>query len=106
MVNILPESVDLPLIGRFGFKSGRDTDKFEGIKYRLSKEGNPILEENNIGYLEVRVDMKMDVGTHTIFVGHVTDGGILEDAEPLTYAVYHLTKKGKAPKTAPTYIKE
>jgi len=93
-------------IGRFGFKCGRDIDKFDGVKYHLSSLGNPILEENSTAFLEVRVDKEVDVGTHTIFIGEVVDADIQSDGEPLTYAHYHLVKKGKAPKTAPTYIEE
>jgi flavin reductase (DIM6/NTAB) family NADH-FMN oxidoreductase RutF len=77
-----------------------------GIKHRLSQLGNPILEENSIAFLEVRVDIEVDVGTNTIFIGEVVDADIIGDGEPLTYAYYHLVKKGKAPKAAPTYIEE
>jgi len=48
----------------------------------------------------------VDVGTHTIFIGEVVDADIISEGEPLTYAFYHLVKKGKAPKAAPTYIEE
>jgi len=105
-VNVLDRDTGMVFIGRFGFKCGRDIDKFDGVKYRLSPLGNPILEENSTAFLEVRVDKEVDVGTHTIFIGEVVDADILSDGEPLTYAHYHLVKKGKAPKTAPTYIEE
>ena len=105
-VNVLDKDTGMVFIGRFGFKCGRDIDKFDGVKYHLSPLGNPILEENSTAYLEVKVDKEIDVGTHTIFIGEVVDADILSDAEPLTYAHYHLVKKGKAPKTAPTYIEE
>jgi flavin reductase (DIM6/NTAB) family NADH-FMN oxidoreductase RutF len=106
VVNILDINTEMSFIGRFGFKSGRDIDKFEGIKYHQSNKGNPILEENSVGYLEVAVYKDVDVGTHTIFIGEVVDGDILTQGDPMTYSHYHIVKKGKAPKTAPTYIKE
>ena len=34
----------------------------------------------------------------------VVEGDIMSDGEPMTYAYYHLVKKGKAPKATPTYI--
>ncbi len=105
-VNVLRQDTGMKFIGRFGFKCGRDMDKFEGIRYRLSGLGNPILEENTTAFLEVRVDRTVDVGTHTLFIGEVVDAEIFNDAEVLTYAHYQLVKKGKAPKTAPTYIEE
>ena len=105
-VNVLDRNTGMVFIGRFGFKCGRDIDKFDGIKYHLSPLGNPILEENSTAFVEVRIDKEVDVGTHTIFIGEVIDADIVSDGEPLTYAHYHLVKKGKAPKTAPTYIEE
>ena len=106
VVNVLDRDTGMVFIGRFGFKCGRDIDKFDGIKHRLSQLGNPILEENSTAFLEVRVDKEIDVGTHTIFIGEVVDADIISDGEPMTYAFYHLVKKGKAPKAAPTYIDE
>ncbi len=106
VVNVLNRDTGMVFIGRFGFKCGRDIDKFDGIKHRLSQLGNPILEENSTAFLEVRVDKEVDVGTHTIFIGEVVDADIINDGEPMTYAYYHLVKKGKAPKAAPTYIQE
>ena len=106
VVNVLDRETGMVFIGRFGFKCGRDIDKFDGIKYRLSQLGNPILDENSIAFLEVRVEKEVDVGTHTIFIGEVVDADIVSDDEPMTYAYYHMVKKGKAPKAAPTYIEE
>ncbi|GAF89566.1 unnamed protein product [marine sediment metagenome] len=106
VVNVLDRETGMVFIGRFGFKCGRDIEKFDGIKYRLSQLGNPILEENSIAFLEVRVEKEVDVGTHTIFIGEVVDADIISDGEPMTYAYYHIVKKGRAPKAAPTYIEE
>jgi flavin reductase (DIM6/NTAB) family NADH-FMN oxidoreductase RutF len=106
VVNVLDRDAAMVFIGRFGFKSGRDIDKFDGIKYKLSPLGNPILEENSIAFLELRVVKEVDVGTHTIFIGEAIDADIISDGEPMTYAFYHIVKKGKAPKAAPTYIEE
>ncbi len=46
------------------------------------------------------------MGTHTIFIGEVVDAAVLTDEEPMTYAYYHLVKRGATPKAAPTYLKE
>ena len=34
-VSILSEQAPMELIGKFGFKSGRDIDKFAGIDYKI-----------------------------------------------------------------------
>jgi flavin reductase (DIM6/NTAB) family NADH-FMN oxidoreductase RutF len=106
VVNVLDEDTAMTFIGRFGFRCGRDIEKFDGIKYRVSPLGNPILEENSIAFLEATVDKALDMGSHTVFIGEVVDGDIIGEGEPMTYAFYHLVKKGKAPKAAPTYIEE
>ncbi len=94
-VSILSRDTSLFFIGRFGFKSGRDINKFEGINYEIDETQAPVLTDNTIAYLEARVTQELDVGTHTIFIG-----------EPMTYAYYHQVKRGTTPKRAPTYIKE
>ena len=105
-VSILSQDTPLNLIGQFGFKSGRDINKFDQVNYKLGKTGAPIVLDNTLAYLEVKVTQEMDVGTHTIFVGEVLESEVLKDGEPMTYAYYHQVKRGTTPKTAPTYRKE
>jgi flavin reductase (DIM6/NTAB) family NADH-FMN oxidoreductase RutF/rubredoxin len=106
-VSILEESTPMTLIGQFGFKSGRDIDKFAGVAVRTGTTGIPIVTEHAVAFFEAKVVGELDCGTHTIFLGEVVDGDVLgAAAEPMTYAYYHKVKGGKAPKTAPTYQKE
>jgi rubredoxin/flavin reductase (DIM6/NTAB) family NADH-FMN oxidoreductase RutF len=65
--------------------------------------GSPVVTENVLSYLEARVVGRADAGTHTVFIGDVVAGDVLKPGVPLTYAMYH-QNKGKAPKTAPTYV--
>jgi flavin reductase (DIM6/NTAB) family NADH-FMN oxidoreductase RutF/rubredoxin len=103
-VSVLEQETDMKFIGRFGFKSGRDEDKFEGVNYKIGVTGSPIIMENTIAYLEAEVIQAIDVGTHTLFVGKVVEAENIKKAKPLTYDYYHQIKKGISPKTAPTYI--
>lgn len=105
-VSVLARSAPMSLIGQFGFKSGRDIDKFHGINYKVSNTGAPIILDSTVAYLDCEVLSSTDVGTHTVFIGKIVDADILSDEEPMTYAYYHEVKGGKSPKTAPTYIKE
>ena len=105
-VSILPENTPMKFIGHFGFKSGRESDKFKGLNYRIGITGAPIVLDNSIGYLEAKLIGEMDAGTHTIFVGNVIGADIINDGEPMTYAYYREVKHGMSPKNAPTYIKE
>ena len=104
--SVLCQDTPLTFIGRFGFKSGRDTDKFEGINYKVGETGAPVVLDNAVSYLEVRVNQEVDVGTHTIFVGEVVNADVVSDEVCLTYEHYHQIKGGKTPKAAATYIEE
>lgn len=102
-VSILSKETPMQFIGRFGFKSGREFDKFNGIKYKIGKTGAPIVVENALGYVEAEVLSSVDVGTHTIFIGKVVETETINKGEPMTYEYYRRVKGGLSPKTAPTY---
>lgn len=103
-VSILSETSDPSLIGHFGFQSGRDVDKFDGIDYSI-KEFLPVINDS-CGYIVCKVIDKMETSTHTVFLGEVLDGDIVGSSPAMTYAYYHNVVKGKSPKNAPTYIPE
>ena len=105
-ISVLRIDTPMKLIGTFGFRSGREIDKFKDVKYRIGKTGVPLLEEYCVAHLECQVFKEVDMNTHTLFIGNLVNAELLEDAEPLTYADYHLVKKGKTPKRATTYISE
>lgn len=105
-ISVLSKTTPMKFIGHFGFKSGREIDKFGGVNYKLGITGAPIALEHSIAYLEVEVVNEIEIGTHTIFIGKVVGVEIIADGEPMTYAYYHEIKRGVSPKTAPTYIKE
>jgi len=105
-VSILSENAPMKFIGTFGFKSGREINKFIDVKYRLGKTKTPIILDNTLAYFEAKLIDKIDVGAHTIFVGNVEDGEILTEENPMTYEFYHKVKGGYSPKTAPTYSGE
>lgn len=105
-ISILEEETQMKIIGLFGFKSGREVDKFNNISYKVGLTGAPVVVENSLGYLECKVIKELDVGTHTLFIGELVDAEIIKEGMPMTYAFYREAKKGKSPKTAPTYIGE
>jgi rubredoxin len=95
----------MSFIGHFGFKSGRDSDKFAGIDHRFGVTGAPIVLSHGVAYLEAEVQGSLDSATHTLFVARVVAAEVLDsDAEPMTYSHYHQVKRGRSPKTAPTYV--
>jgi len=105
-VSVLCQDTPLSFIGQFGFKSGRDVDKLSGVNYKPGQTGVPVLLENTTAYLEARVTKEIDVGTHTIFIGEIVDGDIINEKPCMTYDYYHQVKRGTTPKTAPSYVEE
>jgi len=103
--SILTQDTPLSFIGHFGFKSGREADKFKDVKYKLGETKAPIVLDHSLAYLEAKVIHQVDVGTHTIFIGEIVGADVLGEGEPMTYAYYHQVKRGTTPKTAPSYIK-
>lgn len=103
-ISILSEESNPELIGRFGFQSGKDVDKFDGIG-AVEKEGLSVVTDS-CGYIVCKVIDQMETATHTVFLGEVLDADVLKNEEPMTYAYYHKVVKGKSPKNAPTYIPE
>ncbi|MHB1418604.1 MAG: rubredoxin [Bacillota bacterium] len=104
VVSILDQETPLNFIGQFGFKSGRDVDKFAGLNYRFGSTGAPVISEHSLGFIEATVVDQLDVGTHTLFIGKIVEAAVLKEGEPMTYAYFHEVKRGTSPKTAPTYI--
>jgi len=104
--SILAQDTPLAFIGHFGFKSGRDMDKFKGINHKIGVTEAPIVTDHTLAYLEARVTQEVDTGTHSIFIGEVVGAEVINEGEPMTYAYYHQVKRGTTPKTAPSYIEE
>lgn len=105
--SVLSEETPMKFIGRFGFRSGKNYDKFKDpIHCEIFITGVPIVYDYSLGYLEAVVKDSVDCGTHTLFVAKVVGGKIIREGTPLTYAHYKSHLKGKEPKNAPTYFGE
>jgi len=105
-VSVLCQGTPLSFIGQFGFKSGRDINKLEGVNYRIGQTKAPIVIDNATAVFEAKVTKELDVDTHTIFVGEIVDADVLNEKPCMTYEYYHVVKRGTTPKTAPSYVEE
>jgi flavin reductase (DIM6/NTAB) family NADH-FMN oxidoreductase RutF len=104
-ISALKNDTRADIISTFGYKSGREIDKFNSFAYKKGSIGAPILLDDTLAWFECEVVQQLDVGSHLLFVGKVIDCNLLDaQGEPLTYAYYRENRKGKAPKNAPTYI--
>ena len=93
----LEQETPMVFIGNFGFRTGRNFDKFAKVSFEVGTTGAPVVREHTLSCVEVRVIQTLDVGTHTLFVGDVVAGQFFKQATPLTYAYYHNVIKGKTP---------
>lgn len=102
-VSVLEEDVPMTFIGTFGFKCGREIDKFSKCSHEIGITGAPLVLEHTIAAIEARVIREVEIFTHVMFFGEVSGSRVIKDARPLTYAHYHEIKKGRSPKNAPTF---
>lgn len=103
--SILSEASPAELIGKFGFQSGKEINKFDGVDFELVS-GAPVLKQT-CGYVVCKVVDKMETSTHTVFLGEVIAAEVYDTSVPeMTYSYYHKVVKGKSPKNAPTYLPE
>ena len=103
-ISILGENSDPGIIGTFGFKSGRDHNKFDEVEMKIG--GFMPVVADACAYIACEVIDMMETSTHTVFLGRVTDADVLKKDDAMTYAYYHNVIKGKSPKNAPTYQAE
>jgi rubredoxin/flavin reductase (DIM6/NTAB) family NADH-FMN oxidoreductase RutF len=105
-VSVLGEETPMSFIGRFGFRTGRDVNKFKKVNNKLGITGAPIVLDNSAGYIEAEVTKEIDIMTHTLFIGQVVACQTIDKSRiPMTYAYYRDVKHGRTPRTAATYIK-
>lgn len=102
-VSILDKETPMDLIRLFGYKTGRNLDKFSNMKFREGITGCPLVIDNAVAVFEAKVTRTIDICTHSIFVGNVVNAEVLKNADPLTYKFFKEVKKGRASKNAPTY---
>ena len=102
----ITERADMLYIGRFGFRTSANYDKFAGIECEKTILGDPYTPMNAACVLACEVTQTLDVGTHVIFVGEVKDAEVLSNDTPMTYTYYHTVLKGKTPAKASSFIGE
>ncbi|AHF06536.1 flavin reductase [Desulfitobacterium metallireducens] len=76
---------------KFGYRSGRDVNKFEGVYTHRGETGVMLLDDVT-ATMEARVIGQLDAGTHTLFLADVVNGELLNEGEPMTYAYFRATK--------------
>jgi flavin reductase (DIM6/NTAB) family NADH-FMN oxidoreductase RutF len=98
-VSVISEEADFELFKHFGFQSGRTIDKFADFTdCRRVGNGTLAVTRGTNTYISVDVEQAIDLGTHILFIGRVTEMETLSDAPSATYNFYqeHIKPKPQA----------
>ena len=99
-ISVLAEDANFDTFKRFGFASGRDTDKFKDFSdFEVKENDIPIITAGTNAYFTCNVQQVIDLGTHTMFISKVTDMDILSETPSASYSYYHANIKPKPEKT-------
>ena len=102
-ISVLSEDADMLLIGKFGFRTGKDFNKLEGTEHIIGNNSIPCITKEAVAYFEAKVINEIDAGTHTIFLLEAEEAINLSNKSPMTYDYYHKVVKGKTPNKAATF---
>ena len=95
-VSVLTEDVPFETIRHFGMQTGRETDKFAHfVGFTRSHNGLIYLTDHANAMFSCKVLEKLDLGSHMLFIGEVTESKALSDSPSCTYAHYHAAIKPK-----------
>lgn len=97
IMNINCLSVDAPfsVFENFGFRSGRNTDKFADGEQLRSDNGLVFLKRYINSFMSLKVEQYVDLDTHGMFICSVTEARVISDAETMTYTYYQKNVKPK-----------
>ena len=74
---------NLDWVWRFGLASGRDGDKFVGLEVLTGETSSPLLAAA-VGWLDCRVESRLDIGDRIVYLGAVVQGNVTQFGPPLT----------------------
>ncbi len=94
-VNCLSTEAPFAVFEKFGFRSGRDVDKFEGCSPMRSDNGLVYLPKYINSFLSLQVSQYVDLGTHGMFICDVTEARVISKTETMTYTYYQNNVKPK-----------
>ncbi len=94
-VNCLSTDAPFSVFEAFGFRSGRDTDKFENCTPLRSDNGLVFLPKYINSFMSLKVEQYIDLDTHGMFICSVTEARVVSEKETMTYTYYQNNVKPK-----------
>lgn len=88
-ISVISKNAGFDLIKHFGFQSGRDVDKFKDFNScKRGSNGIMYITEGTNAFISVKVEKTEDIGSHTMFIGEITDMEVLNEIPSATYEYY------------------
>ncbi len=87
-VNCLTTEAPFAVFEKFGFTSGRNTDKFENCTPLRSDNGLVFLPRYINSFMSLKVEQYIDLDTHGMFICSVTESRVISDKETMSYTYY------------------
>ncbi|MDR0946457.1 MAG: flavin reductase [Ruminococcus sp.] len=98
-LSVLTQEADFETFKRFGFASGKDTDKFDGCDYvKRAANGTLYCDKGSNAVIAAKVNKTIDCGTHMMYIAQVTEAFVLSDIPSTTYTYYGEHIKPQVPK--------
>ncbi len=94
-VNCLNVQAPFAVFEAFGFRSGRDTDKFAGSQIFRSENGLAVLPNYINAFMSLEVSEEIDLGTHTMFICNLGECDVINEAPTMSYTFYQTNVKPK-----------
>ncbi len=94
-VNCLTVDAPFAVFEKFGFTSGRNTDKFAECEPLRSDNGLIFLPRYINAFMSLKVEQYVDLDTHGMFICSITEARVLSDRETMTYTYYFDNVKPK-----------
>lgn len=88
-VSVISQKSTFDLFKHFGFQTGREVNKFADFTAcNRGENGIFYVTEGTNAYISVKVNKTEDLGSHTMFIGEITDMEVLSEDASATYEYY------------------
>ena len=88
-VSVISQRASFDLFKHFGFQTGREVNKFADFTAcNRGQNGIFYITEGTNAYISVKVAKTEDLGSHTMFIGEITDMEVLSGDASATYEYY------------------
>ena len=88
-ISVISQKASFDLFKHFGFQSGKNVNKFADFKdCKRGENGIFYITQGTNAFISIKVEKTEDLGSHTMFVGEITDMEVLSDDASATYEYY------------------